>query len=143
MIVAQIRTELFFFRGQHDEMLFLTEARALVADPNTPPLLQATLEYMLANCVGKANATPIDTVINHLNQIGFAIDREQFQHQILVPSREGTLYIASFGYFGHGGIYLIETRDDAQPMIDFYEGRIESEQRHLDHLIALRDRELP
>jgi len=82
-------------------------------------------------------------VIEHLNNIGFVIDREQFQHQVLVPSREGKLYIASFGYFGHGGIYLIETREDTQPMIDFYEGRIVSEQRHLDHLIALRDTEWP
>jgi hypothetical protein len=124
-------------------MPFLTEAQRLFLDPKTPPLLRATLEYMLANCVGRANATPIDTVIEHLNNIGFVIDREQFQHQVLVPSREGKLYIASFGYFGHGGIYLIETREDTQPMIDFYEGRIVSEQRHLDHLIALRDTEWP
>jgi hypothetical protein len=124
-------------------MPFLTEAQQVVADSNTSPLLRATLEYMLANCVGKANATPIDTIIDHLNSNGFSIDREQFQHQVLVPSREGTLYIASFGYFGHGGIYLVETREDAQPMIDFYEGRIESEQRHLDRLIDLRDTEWP
>jgi hypothetical protein len=84
-------------------MPFLTEARRLAADPSTPALLRATLDYMLANCVGKAKATPIDTVINHLSKIGFLIVREQFQHQVLVPSREGTLYIASFGHFGRGG----------------------------------------
>jgi hypothetical protein len=124
-------------------MPFLTEAQRLVADPNTPPLLRATLDYMLQNCVGINNAQPIATVVEHLNAQGFAIDREQFQHQVLVPSREDDLYIASYGYFGHGGIYLVQCREDAQPMIDFYMGRIASEQRHLDQLIALRNAEWP
>lgn len=124
-------------------MPFVTEARRLVADPGTSPLLRATLEYMLANCVGRANATPIDTVIDHLNSIGLPIGREEFQHQVLVPSREDPLYIAAYGYFGHGGIYLIEYPEDAQPMIDFYKGRIKSECRHLRHLVALRRAEWP
>jgi hypothetical protein len=53
------------------------------------------------------------------------------------------LVIASYGQFGRGGIYLIETREDANRMITFYRRRIASEQRHLDHLIALRNAEFP
>jgi hypothetical protein len=124
-------------------MPLLNEARRLVVDPNTSPLLRTTLEYLLVNGVGRANATPIATIVEHLNRQGFQIDREQFQHQVLVPSRENNLYIASYGYFGRGGVYLIETRDDAQPMIDFYEGRIRSEQEHLNRLIHLRNAEWP
>ncbi len=124
-------------------MPFFAEAQRVVADPDTPPLLRATLQYMLEHCVGIDNATPIQTVLDHLNAQGFQIGREQFQHEILVPSRENELYIASYGHFGRGGIYLVQRREDAQPMIDFYEGRIASEQRHLDQLVALRDAEWP
>jgi hypothetical protein len=124
-------------------MRFLREARRLVADPNISPLLKATLEYMLSNCVGKGNATPIDTIIDHLTRLGFDIDREQFQHLVLVPSREGDLYIASYGHFGRGGIYLIETKEDTNPMIDFYDRRIQSEQEHRKRLVTLRDAEWP
>ena len=124
-------------------MRFLNEARRLVADPGTSPLLRTTLQYMLQNCVGKRSATPIDTIIDYLNRLGFDIDREQFQHQVLVPSREGALYIAAFGHFGRGGIYLIEAKEDTEPMIDFYNRRIASDQQHRDHLVGLRDAEWP
>ena len=118
-------------------MAFLAEAQKLVGSPNTSPVLKATLEYMLEHCVGVDNATPIATVIEHLDKNGFSISRQEFQHQVLVPSRETSLYIASFGNFGRGGIYLVADRSDAQPMIDFYENRIESETRHLKNLKAL------
>jgi hypothetical protein len=122
---------------------FLREARRLARSRNTSPLLRATLRYMLANSVGQRHATPIDTIIRHLNSRGFQINREQFQHQVLVPSREGTLYIASFGHFGRGGIYLIETREDTKPMISFYKRRIAKERQHLNHLVDLCDAEWP
>jgi len=118
---------------------FVAEARRLVKDPEITDLQRATLKYMLQHCIGAQNARSIGVVVTYLNEHGCDVDIRTFQHQVLGWSRECKVYIAS----GRRGIYLIGTRADAEPMMDFYKDRIAAERHRLERLIELTDARWP
>jgi len=114
-------------------MPFTQSARQLVQRLPATDALRITLDYMLGNAVGHANATPMQNIIDHLASNGCPMSREQFQQTILKQTRETDVFIGS----STSGLYLIETIDDARAARDFYENRIQAEQTHLDTLRQL------
>lgn len=109
----------------------------------TPPLMRQTIDYLITNGhVGYRNAVRLEVIVRWLvdgHHIPRSIKRprEHFQHEVLVPSRQGRLFIGTYGSFGRGGIFLIRDRADAQKTFDFYENRIRREREHLTNLEAL------
>lgn len=118
---------------------FVAEARKLVKGSDISELQRATLNYMLQHCVGAENARTIDTVVAYLNNHGCEVDVRTFQHHVLGWSRNGNVYIAS----GRHGIYLIRSKSDAKPMMEFYEDRIAAESHRLEHLRELANARWP
>ena len=114
-------------------MPFLHAAQQAVADPATPREIRLTLEYLLANAVGRNNAHPMDDVLGHLFANGIQIGPSKFQTTILAESREGQIFIGA----GQRGYFLIETEEDARATLRFYESRIASELRRIANLRAL------
>src|SRR5687768_6489872 len=119
---------------------FVAEAKRLVRDPAIPDLQRATLKYMLQHCVGAKNAQTIEAVVTYLTGHGCDVDIRTFQHHVLGWSRDrNNVYIAS----GRRGIYLISSRSDAEPMMEFYKNRIAAEHHRLTRLIELTDTRWP
>lgn len=114
-------------------MAFFSEAQKAVKDPATPREDRLTLEFLLANAAGRANARPIDDILRHLHDNGIDIGPSKFQTTILADSRVGDIFIGS----GQKGYYLIEDEDDARATLDFYEARIASEMQRIKHLKEL------
>jgi len=129
---------------------FISRARQLLGELPDGDLTKETLRYLMVNGhTSKRNPVPIDTVVAHLNAIGLCtqrgdlIERKYFQHAVLVPSREESLFIGMFGSFGRGGIYLITDRADAAQARDFYLQRLGREREHLANLERLIREEWP
>ncbi len=96
---------------------------------STDPVRQ-TLEFLLANAVGRNHPVTLPVIVDHLQQLGTRITSTGFQHTVLSESRDGEFYIGS----GRRGYFLIDTLQDAEEMRDFYETRIRAEQQHLANL---------
>ena len=116
-------------------MPFVQAARREVADRanigNDP--VRLTLEFLLENAVGRANAIPITTVIESLE---LDIEYKDFQQQILGASRRGDYFIGS----GTSGIYLIETPEDLEAMQNFYLRKMRTQRRNFNHLATVAGR---
>lgn len=90
-----------------------------------------TLEYLLANGVGRNNAVPVTAIIFHLQDNGVKMTAKTFQQTILADSRkDGSYFIGS----SRQGYYLIAHPVDYQEMATFYRKRIAAEQHHLNTL---------
>jgi hypothetical protein len=144
-------------------MPFLNEARLLAYDSASSLLLKVTLQYMLSHSIGFARATPVSTILAHLNETGYLqVDEKGFHDQVVASAREKGAYIASAEESGIEKVYLVETREDVQSAVAYHEKRIQflqergdaanelwlmdcydrdrsREMQHLDRLIHLRD----
>ena len=88
------------------------------------------LKFLLNNCSGHENATPINSILGSL-QFEDIHSKEQLQHRVIVPLREkGNFFVGT----SSKGVYFIENADDAKVTIDFYTTRIRSEHGHLRNL---------
>jgi hypothetical protein len=96
------------------------------------------LDYLIQHCNGFRNASSLDRIVPALS-LSKTLNREMFQHAILVPLREeDDLFIGT----SSRGVYLITSPEDAFTTISFYTNRIHAEKKHLRNLkrIALRNR---
>jgi hypothetical protein len=92
--------------------------------------VRLTLEYLLANAVGRNHPVPLPTIVAHLQGLGAHITETGFQQTVLAASRAGDYFIGS----GRHGYFLIDTVQDAEEMRDFYDVRINAEQQNLANL---------
>lgn len=111
-------------------MSFLPAVNREIASRPVNDPVRITLEYMVLHGIGRHNAVPLQTIVNHLNSKGANVTTTGFQHTVLTESRSKDFYIGS----GRRGYYLIDTIDDAKEMRNFYEARIQREQQNLDNL---------
>jgi hypothetical protein len=94
------------------------------------------LNYLIAHCKGKKNATNIERI---LNSVSFqrSYSKGEFQHSIIVPLREDeNVFIGT----SNKGIYLVTDAEAAYTTIGFYTNRIRSERKHLRNLTRLAAR---
>lgn len=133
-------------------MPFIDRANEILQQLPDGDLTKETVRYLLDHGhTTRHNPVPINVVVEHLTGLGLLVDaevgheREYFQHNVLVPSREQpeTLFIGTFGAYGRGGIYLISDREDAAKTQQFYVQRIGRERDHLARLEELMDQEWP
>ena len=97
--------------------------------PNDP--VRLTLEFLLANAIGRQNAIPLPTIVAQLRAQCVNLTETGFQQTVLAESRDRDYFIGS----GRRGYFLIDTQQDAEEMRDFYEERIRAEQQNLDNLM--------
>ncbi|MFW6121658.1 MAG: hypothetical protein ACOC80_12295 [Petrotogales bacterium] len=75
--------------------------------------MKETVDYLLNNGLGISNAKPTDNIITHLNGLGYAIHREEWQINVLGPLRDNGIFIGS-KRGPKGGMFIPETEDDAK-----------------------------
>jgi hypothetical protein len=92
--------------------------------------VRVTLEFLMQHAVGRQNAVPLATIVSHLRSRGLNLTETGFQQTVLAESRDRDYFIGS----GRRGYFLIETREDAEAMRDFYGQRIRAEQQNLGNL---------
>ena len=113
-------------------MPFISNARREISSRPVGDPIRITLEFLIANAIGQANAVPISNVLMHLSNRGVVMRYNQFQQLILGASRHSDYFIGS----GTRGVYLIATIEDARAMRDFYGLKIQTQQQNLNHLLA-------
>lgn len=114
-------------------MAFLVAAKRKITTLQKSDPLRITLEYLVKNAVGWKNARPQSEIVEHLARKGKRMSINKFQQTILKQTRESDVFIAS----SQNGCFLIGNQSDAEVMRDFYENRIQAEQRHVNHLKSL------
>lgn len=114
-------------------MAFLQDAQQAVSDPTTPEPVKLTLEFLLADGVGRNNAKPLEEILEHLDANSYSMNGPRFQTTILADTRVGDIFIGS----GQRGYFLIASEEDAKATLDFYESRIASELERIRHLKEL------
>jgi len=117
-------------------MPFIDAAREAVATLPAGDAMRVTLEFLLANAVGRESAVPWPRLRAHLRARRLPMSKNVFQTSVLKQTREGDVFIASW----HRGFFLIADEADVAAMRAFYEARIASEQARLRRLrrLALR-----
>jgi hypothetical protein len=101
------------------------------------------LEFLLENAVGRRNAQPWSALDTCLKRHGVSIRQQTFQQGLLKKSREGQLFIGSNDHGVGRGYFLIQDREDAEVIRQWYLRRIQVEQGHLDQLEALIQQQWP
>jgi hypothetical protein len=114
-------------------MPFTDAAREAVATLPAGDAMRVTLEFLLANAVGRENAVPWPRLRAHLKSRRVPMSKNVFQTSILKQTREGDVFIAS----SNRGYFLIADADDVAVMRQFYNDRIASEQARLRRLRRL------
>lgn len=111
-------------------MSFLPAVRREIASrqPNDP--IRMTLEYLIQHGIGHLNPVSKSVIVPHLNNNGIQITETGFQQTVLAESRSQDFYIG----VGRSGYFLIDTIEDAFVTRDFYNVRIQAEQRNLENL---------
>lgn len=118
-------------------MPFLEAAKTHVQTLAAGSVERCILEYLLANAVGRHSAVTWPTIEDHLRQRGRSVRQQSFQQGLLKQSREGSVYIGSNDHGPGRGYFLIQDREDAEIMRQWYLRRIQVEQKHLDQLEKL------
>lgn len=111
-------------------MSFLPAVKKEIGNRQPHDPVRVTLEYLLANAVGRHNSIPLKTLVKILKQKGVNTSETYFQQSVLAASRGGDYFIGSWSH----GFFLIDTIDDAKEMRDFYENRIAAETQNLTNL---------
>jgi hypothetical protein len=101
------------------------------------------LEFLLQNAVGRHNAQPWSALDTHLRHHGVNIRQQTFQQGLLKKSREGEMFIGSNDHGVGRGYFLIQDREDAEIIRQWYLRRIQVEQGHLDQLKTLIQQQWP
>lgn len=114
---------------------FLEDPGELASDPNLD-IMNDSVAYLTANAVGLENAKSTDDVIAFLNAHGHAINRHQWQINVLGKLREEGIFIASDRV---KGLYIIDTREEAERFYIQYGRRIAKQTFRLGMLRLLID----
>lgn len=101
------------------------------------------LEFLIKNATGRHNAQPWSALEAHLTHHGVTIRQQTFQQGLLKRSREGQLFIGSNDHGVGRGYFLIQDKEDAEVMRQWYLRRIQVEQGHLNQLVALIEHQWP
>jgi predicted RNA-binding protein YlxR (DUF448 family) len=124
-------------------MPFLSAAQSHVQTLAPASADRLILEFLLANAVGRHNAQPWSALDTYLRRHGVSIRQQTFQQGLLKKSREGELFIGSNDHGVGRGYFLIQDREDAEIIRQWYLRRIQVEQGHLDQLEALIQQQWP
>src|SRR5207247_3181455 len=92
--------------------------------------VRVTLEFLMHHAIGRQDAVPLARIVSHLTSRGLSLTETGFQQTVLADSRDRDYFIGS----GPRGYFLIQTREDAEAMTDFYAERIRAEQQNLENL---------
>jgi hypothetical protein len=112
---------------------FLIDQRELSSDPHCDMMID-TVAYLLENARGYTNRKSTDVIVSHLRELGYDnIKREDWQVNVMGKLRDNGIFIGS-KKGGHGGIFLIVTKEDASIVHASYGTRIEKEARRLQIL---------
>lgn len=114
-------------------MQFLFAAKLLITHLPQGDAYRLTLEYLLRNGVGRANACSQPDIVDYLKSQGVDMSVTKFQQTILKRSRAEEVFIASSSQ----GCFLIADKVDAITMREFYKKRIQAESRNLRQLKKL------
>lgn len=117
-------------------MSFLPAVRREISRRPQRDPVRLTLEYLLTHAVGRDDAVPLRTIVDHLQRKGVNITQTGFQQTVLAASRSADYFIGS----GRHGYYLIDRIEDAREMRDFYQTRIKREQENLNNLLRQASR---
>ena len=118
-------------------MNFIEGCKGLEFKPGSPE--EACVQLLLKTAVGRARARTLADVATELNALGYStlkkgpITGAWVQRFVVRPSRKTSAFIAS----GVDGIFVIESVEDAQVMLDFYKNRIAAENENMGYLINL------
>ena len=91
----------------NDSSEWINNAKNFIQSNNMDIMQKLIVQYLLNNnnC-GVNNSTSINKLVHYLNRNGYSIDREQFQHQILIPLKKYKI-IATLIYSGpNGGVFI-------------------------------------
>lgn len=124
-------------------MPFLSAAQGHVQKLQPGSTDRLILEFLLQNAVGRQNAQPWSALDTHLRQHGVSIRQQSFQQGLLKKSREGQLFIGSNDHGVGKGYFLIQDREDAEIIRQWYLRRIQVEQGHLTQLEILIQQQWP
>ena len=95
-----------------------------------------TVSYLLSNAIGLENAKSTDVIIKFLNEQGYSINRYQWEINVLGKLREEGIFIASNRT---KGMYLINSKDDAEKFYFQYAKRCAKQNFRLNYLRTLID----
>jgi hypothetical protein len=101
------------------------------------------MEFLLQNAIGRHNSQPWSALDTHLQQHGHHIRQQTFQQGLLKRTREGEVFIGSNDHGIGRGYFLIQDREDADIIRQWYLRRIQIEQGHLNQLDALINQQWP
>jgi hypothetical protein len=118
-------------------MSLVNEAKLYVQNLPVGGAERLILEFLLQNGIGRHNAQTWATLDKHLRQNGHHIRQQAFQQGLLKRSRESSVFIGSNDHGEGRGYFLIQDREDAELMRQWYCRRIQVEQEHLDQLDRL------
>jgi len=112
---------------------FLSDQGELSSDPYCDMMVD-TVAYLLENARGYTNRKSTDVIVAHLRGLGYDnIKREDWQVNVMGKLRDNEIFIGS-KKGGHGGIFMIVTKEDAKVVRASYETRIEKEVKRLQIL---------
>jgi hypothetical protein len=111
-------------------MSFLPAVQREITNRPANDSVRLTLEYLIQHGMGHLHPVPLRQIVEYLNDNGIQISGTGFQQTVLAESRSRDFYIG----VGRRGYFIIDTIDDAILTRDFYNTRIQAEQRNLDNL---------
>lgn len=123
-------------------MPFVTAAREFLEDPGelsedrNLEIMNATVTYFLGNAVGLENAKNTDVIVEFLHTQGYDLNRHAWEIDVLGKLREEGVFIASHR---SKGMYLINTREEAERFYLQYANRAAKQNQRLTYLRALID----
>jgi hypothetical protein len=124
-------------------MPFLSEAQKYVQTLQPGSAERLILEFLLQNAVGRYNSQPWPALEKYLRRHQVSIRQQTFQQGLLKKSREGPVFIGSNDHGTGRGYFLIQDKEDAEVMRQWYVRRIQVEQGHLNQLEALIKQQWP
>ena len=124
-------------------MPFLNAAQIYIQQLPACSADRLIMEFLLQNAVGRHNSQPWGALDAYLSQHDIHIRQQTFQQGLLKRSREGKVFIGSNDHGIGRGYFLIQDREDAEVMRQWYLRRIQIEQGHLDQLQALINQQWP
>ena len=124
-------------------MPFLSAAQSHVQILQPGSADRLILEILLQSAVGRHNAKPWSALETHLKRHNVSIRQQAFQQGLLKKSREGQVFIGSNDHGVGRGYFLIQDREDAEIIRQWYLRRIQVEQGHLDQLETLIQQQWP
>ncbi len=123
-------------------MPFVTTAKQFLEDPGELAedkkldVMYDTVGYLLENAIGLKNAKSTDKIIKFLNKRGYAINRHQWEIEVLGKLRDEGIFIASHK---SKGMYIIDTREEAENFYLQYLKRVAKQKYRLEFLKDLID----